>query len=220
MTPYYTDELVTIYHGDCREVMADLVDESIDLVLTDPPYPSEFQWCWPLLASESFRLLKDQRNVITLLGHYQLPFVLESFASVPLRYWWICGMQHTHATKLHGKDVAIYWKPALWFVKSKRRSDIPDMPCDMVANVRPSKADHPWEQGQSWFGHYVDRLSLEGETVLDPFMGTGTTLAAARWWNRRAIGIEIEERHCATAAARLSQRSLMDQFVFSSTAVE
>jgi site-specific DNA-methyltransferase (adenine-specific) len=205
VTPYYEQDGITIYHGDCREVLASIGDESVDLVLTDPPYPAEFSWCWPVLAQEGHRLLRDRRHLVTLLGHYQVPDVLRDFASTPFRYWWICGMQQSAAAKVYGKNVSVYWKPALWFVKGVRRSDLPDFPRDMVKSNKPQKLDHPWEQGQGWFDHYCERLSLPGEVVLDPFMGTGTTLAAARDWGRRAIGIEIEERYCEIAAKRLSQ---------------
>jgi site-specific DNA-methyltransferase (adenine-specific) len=208
MRPYYEHGGITIYHGDCRDVLPALSEASVDFVLSDPPYPSEFAWCWPVLASEGYRVLRDRRNLVTLLGHYQVPDVLRDFALTPFRYWWICGMQQSDCVKLHGKAVSVYWKPALWFVKGLRRIDLPDYPRDLVSSSKPAKSDHPWEQSYGWFVHQVDRLSLPTETVLDPFMGTGTTLEAAKNLGRRAIGIELEEKYCEVAALRLSQELL------------
>lgn len=205
MTPYYEQDGIVIYYGDCRDVLPSLAGESVDFVLTDPPYPAEFSWCWEVVASEGFRLLCDRRNLMTLFGHYQLPEVMRAFSVTPFRYWWICGMRQHARSKMFGKHVNVYWKPALWFVKGKRRCDLTDFPSDMVLGTKPGKLEHKWEQGQGWFDHYVERLSLPGEVVLDPFMGTGTTLAACHWQRRRAIGIEIEERYCEIAAKRLAQ---------------
>lgn len=207
LKPYYEDEAVVIYHGDCREVLPALASESVDLVLTDPPYPSEFSWVWTELAVHSDRLLRTQGNLITLLGHYQLPLVIGEFSKTTLRYWWICGMGQTFSTKMLGKGVAVYWKPALWYVKGKRRQ-LPDFPMDMVRPTRPEKRDHPWEQSLEWFTHYLERLTLPNEMVLDPFMGTGTTLVAAKALGRRAIGVEVEERWCEVAVGRLGQQTL------------
>ena len=207
MNPYYEHGGITIYHGDYRSVMPTLPDGRIDAVVTDPPYPREFLHLWAPFAREAFRLLRDGGELVTLFGHYQLPEVLAAFHGTGFRYWWICGMRQHARTRMPGKWVNIYYKPALWFIKGKKRL-LHDIPSDMVLGSKPEKHDHEWEQGTAWFDHWCDRICNPGETVLDPFMGSGTTLVAAKSLNRRAVGIEIDERHCETAARRLSQEVL------------
>ena len=77
-----------------------------------------------------------------------------------------------------------------------------------ISGIKPSADDHPTPKPVGLMGLFV-RLHSEGtDLVLDPFMGAGTTLYAAKQQGRRAIGIEIEERYCEIAAERLSQEVL------------
>ena len=206
VTPYYSDEAVTIYLGDCREVMPSL--GKVDLVLTDPPYPQEFDYVWDYLAVGSETVLREGGSVVSLFGHYQLLKVVNAFSATSLRYWWLAAMPQNSRTYLFGKHVAIAWKPAIWYVKGTRRSDLPQLPVDMLPSTNDGKDLHEWQQSVSWFKHWADRLTLAGETILDPFMGSGTTLRAAKDLGRKAIGIEIEERYCAIAVKRLQQEVL------------
>jgi site-specific DNA-methyltransferase (adenine-specific) len=203
--PYYADGRVRLYHGDFREVLTSLPDASVDLVLTDPPYARAYLWCWPVLARESYRLLRDRGSLVTLLGHYQVPEVTATFEKSGLRYWWLLAVGQHHRTRLPGKGVCVYWKPALWYVKGRRRVDLPDFPMDFIAGDKPAKSVHPWEQGLGFFRHWCERLTWPGEVVLDPFAGSGTALVAAKSCRRRAVGVEVEERYCAEAARRLGQ---------------
>ena len=84
MKPYYNDEAagITIYHGDCREVLPTL--DPVDLVLTDPPYPKEFDYVWDILAGAA-DVMRDGANLFTYCGHYQLPLVLNALSRT-LRY--------------------------------------------------------------------------------------------------------------------------------------
>jgi len=216
--PYYDHAGITIYCGDCREVLASIASGGhtacediapIDLVLTDPPYPKEFDWCWDTLSVESARLLAHGGSLVTLLGHYQLPRVISAMGNAGLRYWWVAGMGHTSITRLIGKNVNINWKPAVWYVKDRLRPGLDTAwPRDMYTPKIREKTHHPWQQSLSWFSHWGSMLSNPGDLILDPFMGSGTTLRAAKDLGRRAIGIEIDERHCETAAKRLSQEVL------------
>jgi DNA modification methylase len=175
---------------------------SVNAVVTDPPYPKEFEYLWQPFARESFRILKDGGELITLLGHYQLPFVIEQFAKTDFRFWWICGMRQTARRKLFGKRVNVYFKPALWYVKGKKRK-LNDMPSDLVLGTMPEKKVHKWEQGIGWFYHWVDRICNAGDTVLDPFMGVGTTGVACVQLGRNFIGCEIDPKYFDIAKTRI-----------------
>ena len=189
--------------GDSVEILPSIPGQSVDAIITDPPYPKEFDHVWIGMARESRRLLKDRGNLVTLLGHYQLPFVLDIFKD-ELRYWWIGGMNQPTMFKMFGKGVVVRWKPCLWFINGKRRVDLPDMPMDMLSPRDPSKALHEWQQPVSWFEHWIERLTLPGETVLDPFMGSGTTGVACMQTGRNFIGIELDPTYYAIAEKRIN----------------
>ena len=78
-------------------------------------------------------------------------------------------------------------------------------PTSMQSFATADPVDHPCPKPLPWMLWLVGLVSQEGETVLDPFAGSGTTLRAARDLGRRAIGIEIEERYCEIAVQRLAQ---------------
>lgn len=195
MKPYYDQDGITIYHGDCREVLPTIQAGSVDLVLTDPPYPKVF--CVPPVMRESASLL-------TYLGHYQLPRVVLALQR-HLRYHWLCIQPNASGINpiMHGFGVKVNFKPVLWFVKGKHpRRNILD---DNLGRLSRdwSKRLHGWAQPIA--PQPILKLSDDGGVLLDPFMGSGTTLRAAKDLGRRAIGIEIEERYCEIAANRLSQ---------------
>jgi DNA modification methylase len=204
--PYYSDDLVTIYHGDMRDVLPTL--GTVDLVLTDPPYPEEFQHLYGEMAALVEPLMADRASLVSLCGHYQVPEVIDAFRAAGLRYWWLGGMRHTTYRRLPGKWVVAMWKPAVWFVKGGRRVGDTRTPFDLIAGKKRDKEHHEWGQPVDWFAHWMQNLSDPGDLVLDPFMGAGTTLVAAKALGRRAIGIEIDEAHCETAANRCSQETL------------
>jgi hypothetical protein len=103
--PYYADDYVTLYHGDCRDVLPSLADGSVDMVLTDPPYPAEFLPLYGVLGEQSGRLLRHGGHLVSLCGHYQVPDVF-NLIHPHLRYWWLCGMSHSSKQRLPGKWVA------------------------------------------------------------------------------------------------------------------
>lgn len=203
MKPYYDDGAVTIYHGDCREILPGLASQ-VDFVLTDPPYPGEFLPLYGVLGEQAARLLVESGSLVTLCGTHQLPDVLDLLRQ-HLRYWWTGGMYADAKVRMLGKDLTSCWKPAPWFVKTTRRRDHPDRPIDMTKGGGKDKEHHEWGQPVRWSEHWIQRLTLPGELVLDPFMGAGTNLRAAKNLGRRAIGIEVEERYCEIAARRLGQ---------------
>lgn len=209
MRPYFERDDVTIYHGDCREILPGL--SAVDLVFTDPPYPNEYDYVWDYLGDLAPSTMKDGAHLLTYLGHYQMPRVMNAL-SRHLRYHWLCIVRNNGAmARMFGRQVECAFKPVLWFTKGapvwpNRNKCI----CDELT-IEPGKWEgarlHKW--GQGVVQTPILYLTPSGGTVLDPFMGSGTTLLAAKMVGRRAIGIEIDERHCETAARRLSQQVMV-----------
>jgi hypothetical protein len=176
--------------GDCREVLADIADNSIALVLTDPPYVSGSEPLYRWLAEWSARVLIPGGSLICYTGHWSLNRDMRIFDE-HLRYWWVLAMMHTESRSLPGKFVIANFKPVIWYVKKFRRgrSLIPDV-------LRPSKKDkseHEWAQGEAGVTHLIEELTTPAELILDPFAGTGTWGKIAASMGRRWIGADIVE---------------------------
>jgi site-specific DNA-methyltransferase (adenine-specific) len=184
--------------------MGKLAPASVDLILTDPPYPGEFQHLYGKMAEIAKDVLVPGGSLVTLCGHYQVPAICNDIGE-HLRFWWIGGMRHTSMVRLPGKWVAITWKPALWFVKGGRKKRDTRCPVDLMEGGGKDKAHHHWGQPVHWFSHWIENLTSEGETVLDPFMGGGTTGVAAILARRHFIGCEIDETHYNTACERIAE---------------
>jgi DNA modification methylase len=207
MTPYYQDELVTIYHGDCREILPSI---EADVIVTDPPYGMGYRHG---ARKDGYRLGADEESIAGDDEPFDPAFLLAR--GVPLILW---GANH-YADRL----------PACrgWLVWDKR---------DGSGSNDQSDCELAWTNfltvsrvfSARWSGaHRTGREQIEGRlhvnqkpialmawclrwllnegTILDPFIGSGSTLIAARELNRHAIGIEIEERYCEIAARRCSQ---------------
>lgn len=196
MTPFYEDGAVTIYHGDCREILPEL--DRVDLLLTDPPYGiglaanpfrQKFEKAdWdgqPVDVGLLEQCIAHADNAIVWGGNYfGLPahqrFLVwdkeqpEDFSSAMVEQAW---------TTLDG--------PAKLF---RRR-------------VVSYEKWHPTQKPVELM-RWCLSLAPEARTILDPFMGAGTSLVAAKEAGRRAVGVEVEERYCEIAANRCRQEVL------------
>ena len=241
--PYYSDEHVTLWHGDCLDVLPELTD--VDAVITDPPYSAHVHG-----ASRSGRMIsaKDRggrfgadvrRNVD--LGFAPLTPALRAecahhFARLALR--WVLVFSDIESavdwrTDLESNGLD-YVRTGAWVkvgCTPQFSGDRPAVGFEAVTIVHPAGRkrwnggggrgvwSHPIVLDRSHNGarlHTTQKpLSLmselialftdEGEVILDPFAGSGTTLVAAKQAGRKAIGVELDERYCEAAARRLSQ---------------
>ena len=205
----YPDDFINkIICGDCNDVMSHIPDNSIDMIITDPPYPKEYDYLYKILFKHGARILKSRGNLISLCGHYQLPFVLD-VGREHLRFWWILWMKQTKINRLIGKGVTVQGKPAVWFLKDRRR-DFREykFPFDTVeaklSKDREAKKYHKWGQAVNWFEHYIGELTKQDEIVLDPFIGSGTTAIACIKLKRNYIGIDISNEYCEIARERIN----------------
>ncbi len=195
MKPYYEHDGITIYHGDCREVMPGL--EPVGLVVADPPYGMG-KATWDVLMPPEEWLPQARRfpTVAVFCG-------VRGLHDYPRPDWtgaWVRVASTQRAGRFGGFN---NWEPVLIYGGNKFDNDVFSVP-----NIQDkAAAGHPTTKPEKLLRLMVHRLSPSG-TVLDPFMGSGTTLRAAKDLGRKAIGIEIEERYCEIAAKRLGQGAL------------
>lgn len=240
MTPYYDEGGITIYCGDCREILPEL---AFDAVVTDPPYgtklyaadtdvsdilvpllagraavfgyperlvrlamkaaavPSEWIVWWPTNgACRGFNLsgARNESEHIAIFGKHRIALLREPRAESAKRFHAAGYQQRADST---GKNIGHGSRDV------RRVGDVWRYPAPGLA-FNAKRRKHPNEKPEALMLRLVEGMAAAGETILDPFVGSGPTLAAARQLGVRAIGIDIDERHCATAVARLAQQQL------------
>lgn len=199
MKPYYQDELVTLYHGDCRELLPSI---EADVIVTDPPYGTGMA---PRGGARAGTM--DFSS-----GQWPEWDVWDTSWTAP---WGGPMAVFCPARRVHELAAAVSSDGLLLYVKSNpspfgssfepcvTRGFATPHPQHFIAYNAFSGQEHPTQKPLDVMQWLVG--CAPPGTVLDPFAGSGTTLVAAKSLNRKAIGIEIEERYCEVAALRLSQ---------------
>jgi DNA modification methylase len=224
--PYYADDLVTIYHGDSREIVTSL--DRVDAVITDPPFfmpaahfQSRVKWqrswgdvsilgtFWAATLDLLLPRLKETGHLVTFCNGDSYPvFYPEMYRRFDILKCLVWDKGHVGLGRIwrhqHELAIAARWPESFVDIGGKLYSDV-----IKVKATPPADRDHPVEKPTALLREVIEPITPRGGSILDPFMGGGTTLLAARDLGRRAIGIEIEERYCEVAARRLAQGMLM-----------
>jgi site-specific DNA-methyltransferase (adenine-specific) len=194
--PYYQDDGIVIYNGDCREIMSDL--PKVDLVLTDPPYGVELANWDRLPVQRDLDLCREAAPSVVWFGAAPSRCMKAILALVPVCdriFVWNrkFALLSTGGSFWHFQPIYTWGKP-------------PALGSDVVIVEEWDDVGrvHPAQKPES----LMKRLCGDAESILDPFMGSGTTLRAAKDLGRRAIGIEEDERYCEIAAKRMQQEAL------------
>jgi DNA modification methylase len=207
VTPYYSDDLVTIYHGDCREWMPDA-----DVLVTDPPYGIDYA------SNRGGKFLRSTvENDRTTAARDE---VLDRWSGPALVFgsWKHPRPPRTRHVLVWEKgdhvgmgDLSLPWRPNVEEIYVLGSGFVGYRGTSVLRHLAPSPnftlpqfRHHPTEKPYTLMVDLIAKCDPVW-TVLDPFMGSGTTLVAAKLLDRRAIGIEIEERYCEIAAKRCSQ---------------
>ena len=191
--------------GDFRTALADIPDDSVALVFTDPPWDDETaRTLYEDLFALAARILVPGGSLVTYVGHNALPQVLAT--PNPLRYWWPLAavFEGGPTPRLPGKFVLPEWRPLLWFVKGGRRSTEYLADCFRCSPEPDAKEHHDWQQPETPASLCIERLTDAGETVVDPFLGGGTTGAAAVKLGRLFIGCDIDTDALTIATGRIA----------------
>lgn len=237
MTPYYDDGTCTIYHGDALDVIADL-ETPIDAVVTDPPFASGtrleaaksssgamlragrfsdrpldldqmttvgFVWLLRSVARGVYPLLPDGASFLSFIDWRQWPNLVAALETANLRIQGMVVWDKGH----FGLGNGFRSQHELICHASKGVPEIHDKGCGNVLQwARQEPVDHPSPKPVGLMQRLLAVVSPTDALILDPFMGSGTTLRAAKDTGRRAIGIESDESYCEVAASRLGQEVL------------
>ncbi len=199
----------SLLQGDFEELGTTIPDNSIDLIFTDPPYRLQDLDLYEKLGTLANTVLKEGGSLVTFVGQYELLNIGRLVEKSGLKYRWPICVKHTgHYAKMRGFGtiISVAWKPLLWFVKGQdgKTSNNLGWIVNFVESKKPDKIAHEWEQSTVEAEHVIKGLTVENQIVLDPFMGSGTTGAAALQLKRKFIGIEIDKDHYSNAVNRLS----------------
>lgn len=193
----------TLYCGDCLEILPTL--SKVDAVVTDPPYPREYQHLYGAMADKAADITKDGGSLISMVGHYQVKDVLNAYGQ-KWKYHWLCSVSYLHSSyaRVWHYNIAAAWKPVAWFVKEPWEPTN-GVIVDNVAPKAPDKTGHEWGQPWEWAAHFISKIVPHDGVVLDPFMGSGTTGVACAKLGRKFIGIEIEPKYFDIACRRIEE---------------
>ncbi len=177
---------------------------SIDLILTDPPYGIEYKQSWIDLADFAERTLKPSGFLISYFGQINLPLYM-SILNEKLNYYWTIALIHSGNKQLiNARDIFCGWKPILIYQKPPF-AKIPERIEDIIIGSGREKEMHDWQQGLSEIDPLIKAFTIEGEVILDPFAGSGTTIVAALQNNRKAMGFECEYDTYLIAKLRIEE---------------
>lgn len=193
---------VSLYNGDFTEKTLELTPESIQLILTDPPYGEAYLDLWDKLAETASRLLVPGGFLITYSGQLHLPIVLNKLSS-RLQYFWTLALHLKERNLVNSRNIYNKWKPLLVFYKSPLQLPITYVE-DTLNGLGREKEYHDWQQAEKEIEFLIEAFCPEQGIVLDPMAGTGTTLLVALKLKRKCIGIELETETFELMKRRLS----------------
>lgn len=223
--PYYSDDAVTIYHGRWEDVMPTL-DVAVDLVVTDPPYCQNYK----SNRGQDHRAIEGDDGTFDLPG--MLDAVARVLRRGRHLYLFgpgsVEGSRFTAAVELVWDkqiigtgDLTLPWgkshEPITFAVYEPSKANRDKGYGRLAARMRKGSviscqrtqggatSRHPTEKPVDLLRELIESSSCMGETVLDPCMGVGSTLVAAVAEGRKAVGIEMDERYCETAVARMKE---------------
>lgn len=233
--------MIEIWNGDCEKKIKEILSESVDLIITDPPYNlGKFMnnrdtnlskmrenffgvagWddldydSWKLhmenFFKESARILKKGGSMIVFMSILKIE-TLVSLAEEYGFYYKTTGIWHKtnpmpRNMNLHFVNSNECW---IYLIKDKRTGTFNNSKLELdfietsVTPISEKKhGKHPTQKPIKLFEYFIDLLTNEGDFIVDPFMGSGSSAVAAKAYRRNYIGIELNSDYCEIARKRI-----------------
>ncbi len=182
-----------LYHCGVSELSQHVRPESIDFIITDPPYPREFLSVYDDLAEFAAYALKPGGSLIAMVGQSYLPEIMEKLGKHMGYHWMLAYLTPGgQSPQLWQRNVNTFWKPLLWYVKGEYAGKWIGDVCKSDVNQN-DKRFHKWGQSESGMADIIERFTETGQLICDPFVGGGTTAIVAMELERQFIGCDIDE---------------------------
>jgi len=196
------NDIHSLYDEEFQNV--DIDNNSIDHIITDPPYGQDFFNLWEDLATFADNKLKENGFLITYAGNIHIP-KYHQFLGQKLDYYWTLALIHNGpnqrisytAVQSGYKPILVYQKPPM----NKPKTDV----SDIVQGSGREKDHHKWQQGLDELSQIIKDFTEPNDLICDPMAGSGTTIIASIKNNRRAMGIEKQDKHFQAMKDRLME---------------
>lgn len=186
--------------------LTQIEDQSVDCIITDPPYPREFLPVYADLGRTAARVLKPGASCFVMIGQSYLPEIIDALGQSLTYHWALAYLTPGgQAVQVWPRKVNTFWKPVLWFTNGELSAK------EWRGDVAQSKTNdndkrfHHWGQSESGMADLVTRCSAVGDTILDPFCGAGTTGVVALALDRLFIGADVDQAAIDRTISRLSE---------------
>jgi DNA modification methylase len=201
-----------VVHGDCVQVLSQVSSESVDFVLTDPPYITKYvsrdgqritnddraDWLQPAFK-QIFRVLKKDAFCISFYGWHQVDKFMQAWRIAGFRPVGHLVFQKSYSSK----EVFLSYRHEMAYLLAKGNPRLPEQPiADVLQWKYSGNKFHPTQKPVSNLMSLIKSFSKPGSLILDPFCGSGSTLVAAAILGRRFMGIELSSEYCDTARRR------------------
>lgn len=188
--PYYEDDQITLFCGDAFEILAGFSERFAEAVITDPPYDlsrgqiAEIDTHFTRLANGKIVFMPPENQWVNA----------DQFG------FWVKPISTKNTSRRYSRFVEmIFFGGNLQWNTGRHWSQYTNVFTDLVEG----ETDHPYEKPISLMTRLVLNHTSRDQTIIDPFAGSGTTLLVAKRTGRRAVGIEMDEKHCEAIAKRL-----------------
>ena len=195
---------VVLVQASVAELWEYVPIHSVDVILTDPPYPKEYLHTWKELGEFAVHALRPGGHLLAMSGQMWLPEVVDSLNISGLDYRWVICLKLRQRYDAINRNIHTnLWKPILWYVRSGLQDKRITL-SDFHLGSGRDKDYHAWGQSVGEFHEILRRVAATGDVVCDPFVGGGTSAEAALVRGCSFIGADIDAEWVQTTRKRIS----------------
>lgn len=205
-TPTELPSSFLVFKADIKSGIPEIGDETVDFIITDPPYPKEYIPLYSDLSALAERVLKPNGSLLVMCGQSYLPEVLKRLTEKMTYHWTLCYLTPGgQSPSLWAKNTNTFWKPIIWLTKEGYKGDYVGDVIKTEVNTN-DKRFHQWGQSENGFASIIERFTYPNDVIFDPFLGGGTTGICAALMNRKFIGTDISEECISITKERVMER--------------